>query len=261
MQYPKEIILVRHGESEANILSSEERTRLDSSTKDYSLTPKGREQAETTGRYLRKKFGHFDAYYTSFCRRTKETMEIMFPEAKIVEDARVAEAQRGIWHAMSDLEIDSNFPHERKRRDKEGLYYYRPFGGENWPDLEIRIHNFIESLFRLHRGQRILLCVHGHWHIAFERIIQNLSTEETIRRYREDVAPNGSITVYKGTIINGRPQLVLTQKTFIPKSHEEFQYPHQQNSSVPPLLRIPSLWNKHSAGLKRLLRQAWRSSQ
>jgi len=229
MNHPKEIILVRHGESEANILTSEERTKLDSSTKDYSLTPKGRLQAKETGAYLRKTYGSFDAYYTSFCKRTKETMELMFPEAQIIEDARVAEAQRGIWHAMSEHDIDKHFPHERARRDKEGLYYYRPFGGENWPDLEIRIHNFIETLFRLHRGQRVLLCVHGHWHIAFERIIQNLSTEETIRRYKEDVAPNGSITVYKGTLLGGRPQLVLSQRTFTPTLLSKFQFQHQSH--------------------------------
>lgn len=233
MQYPKEIILVRHGESEANILTSEERTKLDSSTKDYGLTPRGRLQAHDAGAYLRRTYGTFDAYYTSFCRRTKETMEIMFPEAHIIEDARVAEAQRGIWHAMSEVAIDACFPYERARRDKEGLYYYRPFGGENWPDLEIRIHSFIETLFRLHRGQRVLLCVHGHWHIAFERIMQNLTTDETIRRYKEDVAPNGSITIYKGTMINGRPQLVLAKQTFVPTIPlAKSQYQPQPHSVV-----------------------------
>lgn len=230
MEYPKEIVLVRHGESEANVLSSEERTKLDSSTKDYGLTARGRMQAKETGAYLRQTYGSFDAYYASFCRRTRETLELMYPEAKIIEDARIAEAQRGIWHAMPEHAIDAHFPYERARRDKEGIYYYRPFGGENWPDLEIRIHSFIETLFRLHRGQRVLLCVHGHWHMAFERIMHNFSTDELIRRYREDVAPNGSVTVYKGALVNGRPQLVLAQKTFAPHATHlvESQYQPQQ---------------------------------
>jgi broad specificity phosphatase PhoE len=238
MQYPKEIILVRHGESEANVLSSEERTKLDSSTKDYALTAKGRLQAMQAGAYLRATYPSIDAYYTSYCRRTKETMEIMFPHAKIVEDARIGEAQRGIWHDMSEKDIDEHFPFERARRAKEGIYYYRPFGGENWPDLEIRIHSFIETLFRQHRDERIVLCVHGHWHIAFQRIMHNLSTEETIDKYHNDVAPNGSITVYKGTLIGGKPQLTLVQQTFTPPtattantptvtSPAKFQYQHQ----------------------------------
>jgi len=217
MRYPKEIILVRHGESEANILSSEERTRLDTSTKDYGLTELGKLQARQAGAYIQKHFPDIDARYVSYCKRTKETMSLMFPSASMVEDARVAEVQRGIWHAMSEEDIDAFFPHERARREKEGFYYYRPFGGENWPDLELRIHNFIESLFREHCGHRVLLCVHGHWHIAFQRIMHGFSTEETIHKYKHDVAPNGSITIYRGTILHGRPTLVLSQNTFVPE--------------------------------------------
>lgn len=221
MRYPKKVILIRHGESEANVLSSEERTKLNISTKDYGLTEKGREQAHHAGEYLRKRYGKFDAYYTSFCHRTKETMRIMFPDAEIIEDARVSEAQRGIFHSMSEEDIYTQFPHEKVRREKEGLYYYRPFGGENWPDLELRIHNFIESIFREHCGKQIVLCVHGHWHIAFQRIMHGFSTEETIRRYKESVAPNGSITVYKGAIVNGKNKLVLEEETFIPSKTKQ----------------------------------------
>ena len=214
MRYPKEIILVRHGESEGNILTCDERSVFNLSTKDYPLTEKGKEQSKVVGKYLQKRYKNYDVSYVSFCKRTKQTMSIMFSEKEEVfcEDSRLSEVQRGIWHTMSQEEVDENFPYEDRRRKREGLYYYRPLGGENWPDLEIRIYNFIEYLCREYSGKRVLLCVHGHWLIVFQKIIHKFTIEEALRRYRDCTAPNGSVTIYKYK----NNSLQLTRDSFIP---------------------------------------------
>lgn len=216
MKGPKVLCLVRHGESEANVLTSEERTKLDQSTQTYSLTPFGKWQMEKTGVYLRKQYGDFDAYYSSFCDRATDSVRIMYPQAHIIEDARIAEAQRGIRHTHSDELIDKHYPLENTRRNIEGFYYHRPFGGENWADLELRIHNFIETLFRKHKGEKVLVVTHGHWLIAFDRIMKGFSTEDVIRRYKEDVAPNASITTYTTTVRNSNPHLTVQSERIAP---------------------------------------------
>lgn len=198
MKYPKQIFLIRHGESIGNTLSCDEKVQIKDNTKDYPLTKKGREQVESLSKVMNKKFGDFDYVYTSFCRRTVETANILFKNNNIIEDARLGEAQRGVWHTMSEENIKLSFPYEKDRKEKEGLYYYRPLGGENWPDVEVRIHCFLESLYRNHAGHKIALIVHGHWLVLFQKIIDRMSINEAVSKYVNNVAENASVTIYEG---------------------------------------------------------------
>lgn len=199
MGWPKALVLVRHAESEGNVLSVDDRAAFEKSTKDYALTPRGREQARLTGEYLRKIYGTFDVYYTSYYERAKETMHIMFPDAKVYEDPRLREGERGIWHMMTHAEIERAYPNETVRKERDGLYHYRPYGGENWPDIELRIHSFLGTLARDYTDQNVLVVVHGHWLILFQRLVERFSIDEAVRRYHEAVTANASVTVYLGS--------------------------------------------------------------
>lgn len=198
MSWPELLVLVRHAESEGNLLTADERAEHEISTAEYPLTPHGREQARTTGKYLQGKYGQFDVYYTSYYTRSKETLEIMYPEAHVYEDPRLAEAQRGIYHTATKEQIQEHYPLEIVRKEREGLYHYRPPGGENWPDVELRIHSFLSTLSRDYGGQKVLIVVHGNWLILFQRLIHHFSVEEALRRYKAQVVPNTSVTVYDG---------------------------------------------------------------
>lgn len=197
MTWPNLLFLVRHAESEGNILSVDERAQTPIATHDYALTPKGQEQARITGEHLRKSYGNFDAYYTSYYRRARETMKLMYPQAKVYEDPRLAEAQRGIYHTMTHEQIAQQYPQEIERKTREGLYHYRPFGGENWADVELRIHSFLGTLTRDYAGQNVLIVVHGHWLILFQRLMERFSIEESIRRYKDEVVDNASVTIFE----------------------------------------------------------------
>jgi broad specificity phosphatase PhoE len=81
---PRRIVLLRHGQSEANVYLDlinrgevfsypPEFARL--SDWDIKLTEEGRRQARETGKYLKERFGVFDACYVSPQQRTKETLE------------------------------------------------------------------------------------------------------------------------------------------------------------------------------------------
>src|SRR4051812_28082656 len=104
MSWPQLLVCVRHAESQGNLLHKDERAVLDIPTYAYTLTELGRKQAEITGEYLRQRFGKFDGYYSSYYERSKRTMSILFPDAKVYEDPRLAEAQRGIFHTMTTTE-------------------------------------------------------------------------------------------------------------------------------------------------------------
>jgi len=218
MAWPKLLVLVRHAESAGNVLSVNERATYESPTYAYPLTERGRRQAALTAEYLHKRFDRFDVRYTSYYARAKETMSILCPGEKCYEDPRLAEAQRGIWHAMTRDEIRDRFPEEIRRRDREGLYHHRPLGGENWPDVELRIHSFLGTLARDYAGARVLIVVHGHWLILFQRLIHHHSIDECVRRYHERLAENASVTVYAGrnSWLFGPSRLELSLEAFVP---------------------------------------------
>lgn len=215
MAWPKLLVLVRHAESEGNVLNSEERTKLDISTHAYCLTERGRKQAKITGQYLQKEFGTFDVYYVSYYARSKETMKIMYPFARVYEDPRLAEAQRGIWHTMTEKQVRERFPEELERQRREGWYHYRPLGGENWPDVELRIHSFLGTLNRDYENKRVLMVVHGNWMVLFKRLINHFSIEETVEMYQKSDILNASVTIYKGKEKNGKSRLLM-DKYIIP---------------------------------------------
>jgi 2,3-bisphosphoglycerate-dependent phosphoglycerate mutase len=217
MGWPRTLVLVRHAESEGNILTAEERAVLEVPTHRYALTVKGRRQAELTGEYVRDRFGAFNAHYVSYYERSQETMRILFPEVEPYEDPRLAEAQRGIWHTMTRNEMMWYHPGEFKRKKREGLYHYRPLGGENWPDIELRIHSFLGTLARDYDGQNVLIVGHGNWMILFQRLVDRFSIDEAVRRREKGWFANASVTVYEGVRrLNNSPRLVLKDENIVP---------------------------------------------
>lgn len=219
MGWPAVLVMVRHAESEGNVRNADERAAYDLSSDRYPLTELGRRQAQITGRHLGETYGAFDAYYVSYYERSRETMRIMFPNAKVYEDPRLAEANRGIWHSLTAAEVEQYYPGEMKRKQREGYYHYRPLGGENWPDIELRIHSFLGTLARDYEGKKVVMVVHGHWLILFQRLVERFSIAEALLRYERGSFNNASVTTYHGEVNpwdNHKGRLVLVNQNVTP---------------------------------------------
>ena len=216
MGWPRVLRLVRHAQSVGNMMQVDERASYHVSSHAYPLTERGRNQAAITGEWLRENCAPFDAYYVSYYARAKETMTIMFPHEKVYEDPRLAEAQRGIYHVMTRKEMEVRYPEELVRKEREGLYHYRPPGGENWPDIELRINSFLSTLSRDYEDQDVVMVVHGHWLILFQKAIERFTIEEALRRYHEGVVENASVTTYEARNIGKKSRLVLSGAAVVP---------------------------------------------
>ncbi|MDO8467045.1 MAG: histidine phosphatase family protein [bacterium] len=219
MGWPRKLVLVRHAQSTGNLLTVEQRADLPEPAHEYELTELGCQQAEITGLYLKKRFCEFDACFSSHYLRARQTLAIAMPNAKAIEDSRLAEAQRGIWHRMNKEKVCQLYPGEVERREQEDLYQYRPIGGENWPDIEMRIHSFRQSLFLEHDDEKVLAIVHGNWFNLFQKVNDGLTAEEVLHRYKLDnhgVVDNASVTIYRGKSVNGKPRLVLEEENIVP---------------------------------------------
>ena len=204
---PNLLILVRHGESTCNVVGAE----LNLPTHRYPLTDVGRSQVLATAEFLKIKYPiSFDACYCSYYQRARETLELLAPGQRIIEDPRLAEAQRGVYHYYPRNELSRLLPLERERLNFEGKYHYRPFGGENWLDVELRILSFLNYLRLCHSGGQVLVVVHSHWLLLFNRLLRGFSIDEAVRRYENGELQNfAGVTIYRGLMDGGRESLEL----------------------------------------------------
>lgn len=142
---PKRIILIRHGESAANV-----NKYLFGQIPDYTieLTAKGVEQAREAGRRLKDLAGDERLYfYVSPFWRTRSTFENIvyeFPRRQFdyVEEPRLREQEWGY------LRCNEDFDKICRERREYGTFYYRIPGGEAGSDVYDRINDLLGSMYR-----------------------------------------------------------------------------------------------------------------
>lgn len=208
--YPETIVIVRHAESQGNLMSRDERAKTALGTNFYRLTPRGRAQTEITGAWLREYFPKPTRILRSHYTRTAETAEVCYPGEAIKTDPRLAEANRGVWHVLTEDEIRAQMPWELTRRELEGLYHYRPIGGESVPDVERRVIDFRSYLHRCYGGKVVVVFTHGQWINLWFKRHYDWSEDEFVDRYmRDDVVANASVTIFRGCFRSGGQCVLL----------------------------------------------------
>lgn len=197
MVLPKTLVVVRHGESEGNVVSTEDVSFRTKPNHQFSLTKKGREQAIKAGDFLKSM--EFDAYFVSTYKRTQETMSLMRPGVAPIVDSRLNEHWRGVWHTMLESDVDRLFPMQRAITDREGKFHDRPFGGQCGQDVELGVYSFLTDLCLHYSGKTILVAGHGNWMILLWRVLYGYSTELAEQRFKSGKYANGFITVHDGS--------------------------------------------------------------
>jgi broad specificity phosphatase PhoE len=159
---PQRIILIRHGESHANIDKY-----LFGKIPDYTieLTEKGCEQARQAGFLLKKlvKDESLFFYVSPFwrARSTFENIAAAFPRTQFdyCEEPRLREQEWGY------LRSDEDFDKICRERKEYGTFYYRIPGGEAATDVYDRINDLLGSLYRdfisQNYPQNCVLITHG----------------------------------------------------------------------------------------------------
>lgn len=196
---PKRIILIRHGESEANV-----DRYLFGRVPDYTieLTDLGREQAREAGLRLKEVVGEETMYfYVSPFWRARSTFECVaavFPRNQFVysEEPRLREQEWGYLRSQEE------FDKICQERREYGTFYYRISGGEAGSDVYDRVNDLLGSLYRdfaandfpencvlVTHGLAIRLFIMRFFHLTvedFERMLAPKNCDLVVLELQED---------------------------------------------------------------------------
>jgi broad specificity phosphatase PhoE len=202
----RELLLVRHGESTANVAASaaeavgaEQREVLVRDA-DIPLTEVGVAQALAIGHWLRTipDDAFPDAVWSSPYRRAVETAELATASQRIAlpvrPDERLRDRELGILDTLTAAGVETRLPVEAARRRRLGRFYYRAPGGESWADVALRARTLLADLDRPENDGRVLLVSHDVVILVTRYICEGLSEAEILEISRSAPLRNASIS-------------------------------------------------------------------
>ena len=191
MTMPKDLLFIRHGESEANIVQKHDDHGLGMDVTQeifarpdwqHRLTDKGIEQAKRAKEYIDRELGglaSFDSLYVSPFFRTRETAAHvggLALEGWTIDD-RLIERGWGVYGKMSRAEQKERFPLTAAEKASNPSYVWLD-GGESMGDVYGRFRDFQGTLHREQSESRVAVVSHGDFINASRYGIERMMPEE-----------------------------------------------------------------------------------
>jgi broad specificity phosphatase PhoE len=201
----RELIVVRHGESEGNAArDAAEAAQFDviaieRRDPDVPLTQLGQQQAESIGHWLaRLPAGERPTVvWSSPYLRAVQTAQVAIATAglslPIRVDDRLRDRELGILDRLTGRGVANRFPDEAARRRFLGKLYYRPPGGESWTDVALRLRSLVAELDR-HPDERLLISCHDAVVLLLRYVLEGLDEAALMDIAGARAVGNASIT-------------------------------------------------------------------
>jgi NAD+ kinase len=191
MTMPIDLVLVRHGESEGNVVFGRARKGDHSGftpefaarhSSQWRLTREGQQQAEIAGAWIRLHISSvFDRYYASEYLRAMETAGWLgFGDAAWYCEFYLRERDWGIFDVMSYQERRERYADDMRRRELDA-FFWTPPNGESIANLCLRLDRVLDTLHRECSDKRVLIVCHGEVMWGFRVRLERMSQE----MYRE----------------------------------------------------------------------------
>jgi probable phosphoglycerate mutase len=209
---PEALWLVRHGESEGNLLreaayrDSLQDIGLPTRDADVPLSPRGEEQARTFGRWLGGQPAELlpTAVLVSPYLRARDTARLALEAGGDVltrlptdVDERLRDREMGVLEGLTWDGIAEKHPDEAERKRRLGKFYHRPAGGESWADICLRLRSLYADVARELAGERVLVVAHDAVIQLTRVILEGMEEETAIRISDETPYANGALTAYE----------------------------------------------------------------
>lgn len=192
MGMPVDLVLVRHGQSEANVIQKQQKDDVNALAPDgfhdrhdsrVRLSQEGREQARATGEWLQQEFPEaFDRYYVSALARTVETAGTLGINGEWIIDDRWRERDWGEYGVLSVREQDEMYSISSKLK-QQSKWYWRPPGGESLATgVRLRLEDILDTMHRELDGKRVIAVTHGEMmevaRVVLERLLPEVWQEQ-----------------------------------------------------------------------------------
>ncbi|GIF12042.1 histidine phosphatase family protein [Actinoplanes teichomyceticus] len=186
-----ELILIRHGQSLANVAfpAADARGLLEAEVSgrdaEVPLTELGVEQARALGVWLATLPAprRPEVVVTSPYLRARETWRIAaeasgvpWPDPRT--DDRLVDRLLGELEMLTRAAVAARFPGEAARLAEAGVWEYRPPGGESFADIRARLASFLADLHREHAGRRVAVVAHDSVVLMTRAVIEDLDWAE-----------------------------------------------------------------------------------
>lgn len=168
------------------------------------LTEAGIEEARQCGSLLTQEIGTPDVVVISPYLRTRQTWQYLkdaWPhalDASEIIDERVREQEFGLRLLYGDWRaLHVCHPEQRPLYALQGPYWYRHPQGENIPDVRERVRQWLMFAQQEYIHKNVLVITHHITILAFKAELENMSPEEYIELYRNNVPVHCGITQYQ----------------------------------------------------------------
>lgn len=190
MAMPLDLVFVRHGLSEANVVQRAEKDGVAHEAlpdiyarQDYlqRLSVEGAAQAEAAGEWLRRHCRPpeaFDERYVSPFNRTMDTASHLGgPDSGWLPEFRLIERDWGQYGATPREDRPERFPHTDRAKE-EASFFARLDGGESIGDVAYRVRDFLDTLSRDMADKAVLAVTHGELMWAARFVIERMLPQE-----------------------------------------------------------------------------------
>ncbi|MGN0166846.1 MAG: histidine phosphatase family protein [Acetatifactor sp.] len=177
-----DIVLIRHGESEANLINQENYSVFTGQW-ECSLTEKGIEQAKRLKDNSILK--GVERYYVSDSLRAQETASYFAEKNEIVLDSRLRERSLGEFEGKYVRDIQDQEKYRQYFTNSALMSFRHDFkvkapGGENYQDVCNRAESFLCEIRKLNFS-KIAVISHMCTIRCILKLLQNFSEEETLK--------------------------------------------------------------------------------
>lgn len=165
---PRKIILMRHGETQAN------RGGLVLGSADSPLTPEGLQVAQQLTAFVSRQ--QVETVFSSPLGRALTSAGIYTQEKKtILVRPALSELRAGEWELKFRADVAPGKPHIRP------TWWDRPPGGESYADAESRMSQFVEELRATIPAEPILVVGHAGINRVFLKLWLDLSPDYAVK--------------------------------------------------------------------------------
>jgi|GEM_PF-191211 len=193
MTMPMRRVLLRHGQSEANVVQKSLLADLDPEIvkeiydrPDWQqrLSPLGIEQARDAGDWIRRNIGSiasFDVIYVSPFLRTFETACMAAGDERpmLTPEDRIIERDWGLYGKLSKADQEEFYPQTFRNKDMDPLYA-RLDSGESIMDVFLRWRDMTGTMHREYPDGQVLEVTHGDFMMTDRYASERMLPEEFV---------------------------------------------------------------------------------